>query len=336
MSIDVTLPAAPPAAYQGRYRLVPGPEALRLPEAEWLVEPVLAEGSIAALIGVPASFKSFIAVEFALSIAAGRPAYGHPVRQGPVVYVAAEGTKSLARRLRGWAEGRDAPVPDRFYLLSQAVLFLDEGDVDDLEAAIAALDERPRLVVIDTLARAMTGGDENSARDMGMVIAGAERLRADGTSVLLVHHLNRQGGIRGSSALTGALDTLVEAKRVGERVTLVCRKQKDAEEFAPLTLASRVIDLRDGGTSLLLDADATAPARAGVTDAMGAAYAALQEAGPQGLTAKEWERACAGRNVGHTTFYGARKELEERGFVAKVGPPRGGRYTVALPLAAMG
>jgi len=334
MSTDVTLPAPPPAAYEGRYRLVPGPEAMRFPEPEWLVEPLLAEGSIAALIGIPASFKSFIAVEFALSIAAGRPAYSHPVRQGPVVYVAAEGTKSFARRLRGWAEGRDAPVPDRFYLLSQAVLFLDEGDVDDLEAAIAALDERPRLVVIDTLARAMTGGDENSARDMGMLIAGAERLRVDGTSVLLVHHLNRQGGIRGSSALTGALDTLVEAKRGGERVTLVCRKQQDAEEFAPITLASRVIDLRDGGTSLLLDAVATASARAGVTDAMGAAYAALQEAGAEGLTAKEWEAACEGRKVRHTTFYTALKALEERGFVAKIGPARGGRYTVARPLPA--
>ncbi len=333
MSSDVTLPTAPATAYEGRYRLVPGPEALQLPEPEWLVEPLVAEGSIAALIGAPAAYKTFIAIDLALSIAAGRPAYGHPVRQGPVVYVAAEGTKSFARRLRGWAQGHHVSVPDRFYLLSQSVLFLDERDVDDLESAIAALPERPRLVVIDTLARAMTGGDENSARDMGMLIAGAERLRVEGTSVLLVHHLNRQGAIRGSSALTGALDTLVEAKRGGERVTLFCRKQKDAEEFAPITLASRVIDLGDGGTSLLLDVVA-ATARAGVTEAMAAAHAALDEAGERGMAATAWEAACKGRGVGHTTFYTALKALEERGCVAKIGPVRGGRYTVATPLPA--
>jgi hypothetical protein len=43
-----------------------------------------------------------------------------------------------------------------------------------------AAEHRPALVVFDTLARSMVGGDENSARDMGQLIDGAEHVRQAG------------------------------------------------------------------------------------------------------------------------------------------------------------
>ena len=50
---------------------------------------------------------------------------------------------------------------------------------------------QPRMVVVDTLARSLPGGDENSATDMGLVIEACESIqRALGATVLLVHHVN--------------------------------------------------------------------------------------------------------------------------------------------------
>jgi hypothetical protein len=61
--------------------------------------------------------------------------------------------------------------------------------------------------------------------------------------VLIIHHENKLGGYRGSTAFEGALDCLMIAKREGLAVTLSCAKMKDDGEFAPMHLAARVMDL---------------------------------------------------------------------------------------------
>ena len=49
--------------------------------------------------------------------------------------------------------------------------------------------EEPKLIIFDTLARCMVGGDENSPLDMGRAVAAADRVRVEtGAAVLLVHH----------------------------------------------------------------------------------------------------------------------------------------------------
>src|SRR5438034_1345408 len=71
------------------------------------------------------------------------------------------------------------------------------------------------LVGVDTLARCFVGGEENSAKDMGLFVAGLDRLRAaTGAAVLVVHHTGRESGReRGSTALSGAVDTLMVIER---------------------------------------------------------------------------------------------------------------------------
>jgi RecA-family ATPase len=65
----------------------------------------------------------------------------------------------------------------------------------------------PVLLVVDTMARSMAGGDENSARDVGLVIAATDACRAacPSLAVLIVHHTTKDGDTyRGNSALEGA------------------------------------------------------------------------------------------------------------------------------------
>jgi len=98
----------------------------------------------------------------------------------------------------------------------------------------------PVLFVFDTLARCIAGADENSARDMGLVVANLDRIRrATSACVLAVHHTGKDmtAGARGSSALRAALDTELELTAIDERVTVKVTKQKDGAEPKPMRLA---------------------------------------------------------------------------------------------------
>ena len=72
------------------------------------------------------------------------------------------------------------------------------------------------LVVIDTLARALAGGNENAPEDMGALIGNAKRIQeATGAAVLFVHHSGKDTsrGSRGHSSLKGAADLEIEVTR---------------------------------------------------------------------------------------------------------------------------
>ena len=88
----------------------------------------------------------------------------------------------------------------------------------------------PALIVVDTLARAAPGQDENSARDMGRVVQSCDGFRKlYGCCVLLVHHTPKGGhDWRGSTAVWNALDTGLSVKRTGlNSATLKVERQKD-------------------------------------------------------------------------------------------------------------
>lgn len=89
------------------------------------------------------------------------------------------------------------------------------------------------MIIIDTLACAMAGGDENSSRDMGLTISGAKALQsATGGLVILVHHTGKDAsrGLRGHSSLNAALDACVEVKRHDDYRSWKLVKSRDSED----------------------------------------------------------------------------------------------------------
>jgi hypothetical protein len=100
--------------------------------------------------------------------------------------------------------------------------------------------------------------DENLAKDMGVLMDGLERFRRTcGACVLVVHHQGRSGDhMRGSTALEGAADTVLQVVRDEREITLKNPKQKNAAEFDDITLRmvpmleSVVLQLSDGATSV--------------------------------------------------------------------------------------
>jgi hypothetical protein len=101
--------------------------------------------------------------------------------------------------------------------------------------------EKVALIVIDTFARALTGGDENSTMDTGQAVAGADLIRAEtGACVAFIHHSGKDPskGARGSSALRAATDTEIRIEgQTGQRTATVT-KQRDLEsgEIMPFEL----------------------------------------------------------------------------------------------------
>lgn len=227
-------------------------EEIQPPEP--LIEGLLFEDSLAAIYGQPGSYKSFIALDMALSVVTGEKWHGHHVNRGPALYVAAEGVSGMRSRVRAWREDRSLwQLPEDFKILGAPPMLLEAGDLAEM---VEIVDEmNPALIVIDTLARTVVGQDENTTETMGRLIeAGAQLQRATGACVLFVHHDTKAGGtLRGSSALDGGLDTEIFVKRNGSFVTLKNRapegKQKNAPEHRDITLEAVQV-----GSSLVLEA----------------------------------------------------------------------------------
>jgi len=224
-------------------------ELQALPDPSWLIDGVVPASGLAVVYGRPGAAKSFLALDWALSVASGTPWLGHHTTRRWVVYVAAEGRSGLKARASAWWDAHGRPELSWMRWLPEAVNLRDPREVDRVRRALASLPDRPGLLVVDTMARSIAGGDENAARDVGEFIAAVDALR-DEHAALVVHHTGKDGDReRGSSALRAAADLLAKVDRDGlnPAVTLKCEKLKDAAEWQPLPL-----HLVESGGSLVL------------------------------------------------------------------------------------
>lgn len=239
-------------APRSRRRFLSVAEMAALPDPTWLIKDLIMEGGTCLFVGAWRSYKSFIALDLALSIAAGVPTCcgETPARNGPVIYSALEGISGLGKaRRRAWmlGHGLDADADLPFYL-GPAPLVSDNADcqafLEEIESLKATLTSPLALLVIDTLAQSMAGLDET--RDAGLFLKLvrelAERLHC---AILVLHHFghDRAKGARGGTVYPAGFDSYIEGEAKGDkRVEVWVRKQKDAEErSAPFTMQGRKI-----------------------------------------------------------------------------------------------
>lgn len=241
------------------YRLA---ELRHLPEPEWLIDDLFWRQSLVMVAAPPGSFKSFLALDWSLCVAAGMPWLGHSVRQGPVLYLLGEGQSHLLARVSAWLTHRQ-PTPDERARLDEAfrVSFTVPQltipkEVDRLEHALARIQVDPALIVVDTLSRSYVGRKEQDPHDVSLWVDQAERIRQKGRTLLVLHHTpkNEEVGLtpRGTTAWPAAMDVVFVMQRRGPLVTLRCLKRKDREEGDPLVLRRVVVPVKQS-TSLVLD-----------------------------------------------------------------------------------
>jgi DNA-binding MarR family transcriptional regulator len=205
---------------------------------QWLVPDMIPLGGLCALYGAPKCGKTFVAIDLALSVATSKPWCGRSTHGVDVLYLAAEGGRGLMPRIQAWCERAavDLSETQRIRVIPAAIPFLDAAAAFALAACVR--ERTPGLIIVDTLARSIEGGDENTSKDMGAFVATCDGLReASGATVIVVHHTGREKkSPRGSNALDGAVDTLISVQRAENRVTLRCEAQRDAEPFDAVEL----------------------------------------------------------------------------------------------------
>lgn len=210
--------------------------ALNGSDLEYHIDGVIPRAGLVGIYGASGSGKTFITLDLAAAVSRGQPWRGRPVRQGRVVYVVAEGASGFKKRLRAYKSAFNVQWDDLPFVLGDAP---DLAKVDDVKALAGRIkevcSEGADLVVVDTLAAATPGTDENTGKDMGQVIEHCRTLhRQTGATVMLVHHSGKDAtkGARGWSGLRAALDAELEVVRVGsgdDRVVKIT-KMKDGED----------------------------------------------------------------------------------------------------------
>ena len=252
------------------FRLIPANELIDEP-VKWLVKDLLPSNSLASLYGKPGTYKSFVALYTAAHIALGRSVFGRDTEQGDVVYIAGEGGAGLKKRYDALRKRHDLPdVPNLYFLKRQLNLRSKTDDLARLIKEIKTNNINPKLIVIDTLARAFAGGNENASEDMGAFIAMIGLLQqATSAAVLLVHHSGKDEarGQRGHSSLLGAVDAELELMKLSEDDSLhrigqlTTTKQKDGEDGIKFLFHMESVSLSD------IDPDNTSLALVPVNDA---------------------------------------------------------------------
>ena len=220
----------PKNRFKGKLRDI---DTFTLVEGSYLVKNWLPKGkTLSVFYGPPSVGKSFFALDMCCHIAAGVSWYGNRVTQGYVTYICSEGGGLFGNRVIALAKGKQEihrKAVGHLRILTENVNFYK--DTIDLNHFIEEhRDVPPDLVVIDTVAMAMSGADENTSRDMGKFVENMKKI-GDGLNcqMLGIHHTGKEGerGMRGSNALPASADTVLCLEKTDDVVRVTPEKQRD-------------------------------------------------------------------------------------------------------------
>ena len=301
-------------------------ELFQLPPVSWQVDRHLPHNSLSCIYGRYGTGKSFYAVDLALSAAVGRPFLGQfKLAQMPVAYIAAEGHIGIAKRIHAWLDFFDRDPPDNLVVLPERHNLLNARSLTELtEIVCGSLGQPPKLLICDTLARMFCGGDENSTKDMNQFVENITQLggMCEGASVVVLHHIGKDEsrGARGSVALAGACDTMIEisADKTGNKINSVsvrCEKQKDGPEFSAYGLSCQRVDLPfdDNGSLVLVPTDAWEFKAQALNDKQRAALHKLYQA--RGMDEYTWNQGMEATGLPKSSFWRYVEKFKEAGFV---------------------
>jgi putative DNA primase/helicase len=240
-------PVAEPPPPPPRFKLLSVAELHAMPRMRWLIYSVLPEKGIAAVYGPSTSGKSFLTIDMVAAVAEQRDWFGYRIKKqdAQIVMVVLEAESGFRLRVEAWEAANERPFPSSVRFVFGAFRLNDRSDVLALAAAVDTSGGAD-LIVIDTLNKATPGADENSSRDMGVILEGCGELQGcTGGLVLLVHHHGKDQtkGMRGHSSLFAALDAAIEVTRTDERRQWKSEKVKDGRDGQAHGFRLEIVDL---------------------------------------------------------------------------------------------
>jgi RecA/RadA recombinase len=221
-----------------------------------LVGGLVGNDQLVMVYGESGSGKSFITFDMVAHYALGREWMGHKVKGGGVLYIAAEGSGGWANRVEAFCrhhnldEEARAMIPFGFVLENVNLGRTGNGDVAAVMRAAERWAKRINasidIIVVDTMARATPGANENDAADMGAFVANMDAIRRQTKATpITVHHSgkNQTLGARGHSSLRAAMDAELEVERTDAGRVIRTRKSRDGFDNAEQAFNLEVVEV---------------------------------------------------------------------------------------------
>ena len=251
------------AASQLRFRSYADIVGNPLPPVEYDVEPLIVCGARVLIYAEPGVGKTWLGLDLALSLAAGRKWMGQFAVPSPrrVLYLDEEmGQHSLERRIHRLGNGTEIADNVPFRALSRPGLTFTTEGVSHLLSAFATESFDPQVVVVDSLRRVLVGS-ENDAEAVAAFWRITKRLYEERTFVI-IHHMkkpNPQGANDSRYRASGSTDLLAGPDAAfaitlarGDAMLVECVKNRHGVEPDPF-LVSLYDDANDGPIFLRYD-----------------------------------------------------------------------------------
>lgn len=272
----------------------------------YIMYPLFAERETVLMAAEPKAGKTAISLRLAIAVSMGESLgtgeNGLSITEPrPVLYLTLEGARAVemrvtAERQRRIAAGGTWPArsDDRLFIVERPQNLLADADQLAFCTKVVAHDQKCRqvygsglgLLFIDTLTKAMPGGDQNSVEDTSKLFKLVDILREHGVTatIVFIHHLGKSGEVRGSTNIEAEVDvvTSVEKSKAPGVARLVIRRARSIDEAVSYTfkLTSHFIGTTVQGHKL----------HAPVVDLMGAED--MTTSGEAARAAAKWAKLC--------------------------------------------
>lgn len=212
-------------------------------EAEWFLDPFIESGAVFFIVAPPKAGKSFFVLYLALAAANNALVYNNQFSKGggDVLYVCGEDFNSVNIRVMALCH-RYNWDDKKFMITTAPVHFLDKEEVsiflNDLQS-LKMVGHNIRMIIVDTLNRNYGNGSENDSMDMTKFFNSCQKIFSifPDVSLGIVHHTGHEKNerARGSSVITGSLNTEMLVNTKDDVTYITCKEQKNAKRFSPLS-----------------------------------------------------------------------------------------------------
>ncbi|MCK6139728.1 AAA family ATPase [Slackia exigua] len=216
-----------------------------LPKRPWVVEGLISTG-LHILAGEPKVGKSWLVLDMALCVSAGRPLWGFDTTEGTVLYLCLEDPYA---RIQGRLRKMGEEANENLHFCREAAT-IDGGLCGQVEE-FAAAHEGTILVIVDTLQMVRHYSGESMYMADYSDLSKLKKVADDlGLAMLLVHHRRKMpddnvfNTVSGSTGITGTADTTMVLYEEGRAHT---------QRPKPASLAVTGRDTADRKLELLFD-----------------------------------------------------------------------------------
>jgi len=234
-------------------------------DIDYAIDEIMVNGSITTLYGPKDCFKSFLVIDWGMSMACGLDWCGREVKQGAFFYICGEGRVGITRRLKAWClhNGKDLEkVP--VFVTRMPARIRDNAVVHSFIKEIPKLAKSLKvgvgMVCVDTLSSNFGDGNQNDPSDMAAFVANVKYiLNMTNSTGVIVHHAgkDKSRGARGGSSIEMDVDQVYSLERLNNKedlspVELKCKHIKDSGRPEPLHLWPVVKEINEDKASLIL------------------------------------------------------------------------------------